>query len=241
MPVRLKVLVDLPRHSRLDPLLDYLASEAWPAGTLVRVPLGRREVCGIVWGPGDEAEGPDGEGAAVALREIAQGLDALPPLGEAWRRLSAFAATYYQRSLGEVALGALPPDLRELDATQLARRLRRGDKLDREAAKAAQSASADASSPPPEPSDEQREALAQLAALPPGPVLLFGATGSGKTEVYLREAARVLEAGCQVLVLVPEINLTPQLEARLAARFPDRKSTRLNSSHSQQSRMPSSA
>ena len=124
--MRLKVLVDLPRHSPLDPLLDYLAPEPWPAGTLVRVPLGRREVCGIVWGPGDEAACPDGEGAAVALREIAQVLDALPPLGEAWRRLAAFAAGYYQRSLGEVALNALPPDLRELDATQLARRLRRG-------------------------------------------------------------------------------------------------------------------
>ena len=168
--MRLKVLVDLPRHSPLDPLLDYLAPEPWPAGTLVRVPLGRREVCGIVWGPGDEAACPDGEGAAVALREIAQGLDALPPLGEAWRRLAAFAAGYYQRSLGEVALSALPPDLRELDATQLARRLRRGDKLDREAAKAASSPSADpaAATPLPEPSDEQREVLAQLAAMPPG-------------------------------------------------------------------------
>ena len=229
--VRLKVLVDLPRHSPLDPLLDYLAPEPWPAGTLVRVPLGRREVCGIVWGPGDEAACPDGEGAAVALREIAQGLDALPPLGEAWRRLAAFAAGYYQRSLGEVALSALPPDLRELDATQLARRLRRGDKLDREAAKAAPSPSADpaAATPLPEPSDEQREVLAQLAAMPPGPVLLFGATGSGKTEVYLRQAARVLEAGGQVLVLVPEINLTPQLEARLAARFPGRRLVSLHS------------
>ena len=229
--VRLKVLVDLPRHSPLDPLLDYLAPEPWPAGTLVRVPLGRREVCGIVWGPGDEAACPDGEGAAVALREIAQVLDALPPLGEAWRRLAAFAAGYYQRSLGEVALSALPPDLRELDAAQLARRLRRGDKLDREAAKAAPSPSADpaAATPLPEPSDEQREVLAQLAAMPPGPVLLFGATGSGKTEVYLREAARVLEAGGQVLVLVPEINLTPQLEARLAARFPGRRLVSLHS------------
>lgn len=229
--VRLKVLVDLPRHSRLDPLLDYLAPEAWPAGTLVRVPLGRREVCGIVWGPGDEAASPDGEGAAVALREIAQVLDALPPLGEAWRRLAAFAAGYYQRSLGEVALGALPPDLRELDATQLARRLRRSDKLDRDAAKAAASPSADpaVAAPLPEPSAEQREVLAQLAAMPPGPVLLFGATGSGKTEVYLREAARVLEAGGQVLVLVPEINLTPQLEARFAARFPGRRLVSLHS------------
>ena len=51
------------------------------------------------------------------------------------------------------------------------------------------------------------------------PFLLFGATGSGKTEVYLRAAEQTLAAGQGVLYLVPEIGLTPLLMSRLKRRF----------------------
>ena len=218
---RLRVLVDLPRHSRLDAVLDYLAPDPWPAGTLVRVPLGKREVCGIVWGAAEDPEGGEGEDAPV-LRHVVQALTPLPPFTAGWLRLVAFAAAYYQRSPGEVGLSALPPDLRDLDAAQLARRLKR---LDKALAAATQAAGQVVAPERPALSPEQQTVLDALASVPEGPPppsLLFGATGSGKTEVYLREAERVLAAGRQALVLVPEINLTPQLEARFAERFPDR-------------------
>ncbi len=52
------------------------------------------------------------------------------------------------------------------------------------------------------------------------PWLLFGVTGSGKTEVYLQVISRILQMGRQVLFLVPEINLTPHLEQVFKSRFP---------------------
>jgi primosomal protein N' (replication factor Y) len=67
---------------------------------------------------------------------------------------------------------------------------------------------------------DQQAALQAIEA-EAGPFLLFGATGSGKTEVYLRavEALFARDPQAQALVLVPEINLTPQLQARFVERF----------------------
>ena len=70
--------------------------------------------------------------------------------------------------------------------------------------------------------DQQRALDAILAGLrspAPKPILLLGVTGSGKTEVYLQAARQVLDMGKTVLVLVPEISLTPQTVRRFKARF----------------------
>ncbi len=52
-----------------------------------------------------------------------------------------------------------------------------------------------------------------------GATMLHGVTGSGKTDVYLAAAARAIARGGQVLILVPEINLTPQFERRVQGRL----------------------
>ncbi|UTI63134.1 primosomal protein N' [Paraconexibacter antarcticus] len=74
----------------------------------------------------------------------------------------------------------------------------------------------------PRPTVAQQAAIDRLTAAGPGEqLLLHGVTGSGKTEVYLQAAERTLAAGRSVLVLVPEIGLTPQIVARFAERFGD--------------------
>ena len=136
---RLCVAVDTPQHSGLSAPLDYLSPIAHAPGTLVQVPLGKRELLGIVWDAPADAQPPLEDSQ---LRPIGDALDALPPLNAAWRQLLTFAATYYQRSIGELALSVLPPQLRELSAAQLQQRLKKLAKLPATAAASAPSTSA---------------------------------------------------------------------------------------------------
>ena len=177
----------------------------------MRVPLGKRETLGIVWSA-DTAE-VTGEMDPDRVRDLAGTLEGIAPLSVHWQQLTRFAARYYQRSVGEVALAALPPQLRELSSAQLQRRLQRPKKPAPDASQGGASAS-------PPLSTEQAAAAAHIEAQS-GPFLLFGATGSGKTEVYLHCVAQLLakESDAQALVMVPEINLTPQLEERFKTRF----------------------
>ena len=273
MPV-LSVLVALPAHSRLPAILSYQHDAPLPIGSLVRVPLGRREVLGIVWGGADKADAALDTGKLKAIASVLT----LPPLPATWRDLVAFAARYYQRSLGEVALAALPPQLRDWTPEQLGRKLKKLEKSQNNAKNDSCSGSFDGSkgqsnvkkqshketrsNPKFVIASEAKQSTASIGSTTDGlprrcaprndeivqsfskvlntaqttavaaiaatqsaadskPLLLFGRTGSGKTEVYMRAAAATLAQSptAQVLVLVPEINLTPQLLAQFAQRF----------------------
>ena len=179
--------------------------EAIALGSRVRVPLGRRSVKGTVvaW----PAPAPDEE---IEIRSVEGALPDGPALNGELLDLTRFVADYYLCSWGEAIEAALPPD------PPPRRRAAPAD------------APANAPLPPPEPGPEPSAAqagalerlLPAVAARAFAPFLLWGATGSGKTEVYLRAAAAALAAGRGVLYLVPEIGLTPLLVSRLAARFP---------------------
>jgi primosomal protein N' (replication factor Y) len=209
MPGFLDVLVGGP----FDEPLQYRPRDgASPPqrGQLCVVPLGRRAVVGIVTGSSDEARVP-----AERLKPLTAVLGDPAPLGEDWLALTQFAAQYYQYPWGEVAINALPPQLRSPPgprfATSLVRLRARRMPTERTAAPRLLLNSA------------QREAVERIDAEAGFAVwLLHGVTGSGKTEVYCEVIARCFarNPAAQALILVPEINLTPQFEARLRGRFP---------------------
>ncbi len=211
----LQIVLDTPLDRSFDYRWRATGDEPLPQiGQLAIVPFGRREVAGLIVGLAEQTEVPDGK-----LKDVLAVRSQLAPLPPQWLALCGFAADYYQRPLGEVALPGLPKNLRTLTTTALDRALKKLAKLD---------AGHDGNAVnTPQLKPEQQEAVDAIAGSQGfAPLLLYGVTGSGKTEVYLQAAARILAqheaAGevAQVLVLVPEINLTPQLESNIRARFP---------------------
>ena len=199
MPV-LRVALDLPLHR----LFDYLCASAseMDVGLRVRVPFGRGEKLGVIVEVSNDSDWPLDQ-----LKPAGEILRDLPPLPANFFRLCRFASAYYQAALGEVVMQALPGGLKRLDPPD--RRAGRSVKNPPPAT-------------PPQLTDEQARAVDAIdPAAGFAGYLLHGVTGSGKTEVYLRLIDKALAIGKQVLLPVPEINLTPQLEGRVRARFPD--------------------
>ena len=204
-----RVALDVPLHR----FFDYLAPEGEALtvadiGLRVRVPFGRQSKIGVL------VELPASSDFSPAQLKSVEGiLRDLPPLPPDWFRLCEFCAAYYQAPLGEVMISTLPAGLRRVDPPK-ARATRRVTKNLPAQTRPTLTA-------------EQQAALDRIAADGGADddsfraYLLHGVTGSGKTEVYLRLVERALATGKQALLLVPEINLTPQLEARVAARFPE--------------------
>lgn len=236
----LEIVVDTPLDASFDyrwaPAADAKESvaeaEQVPAiGQLVRVEFGKRETIGLVVGHKHHSElAPDKLKTALSARTQ------LPPLSARWLELCRFAADYYQRPLGEVALPALPKNARALTTVALDKALK---KLRASAVNHVLRPQGERQLNP-----QQAAVLAELTACSGfQSCLLHGVTGSGKTEVYLQLAARTLakarDAGrnAQVLILVPEINLTPQLEQRVAERFPALQIATLHSGLSEGERL----
>jgi primosomal protein N' (replication factor Y) len=168
-------------------------------GAIVSVPFGRSRARGVVV---DEVEAPPVGVKALPVEGV---LDELPP---ALIDLALWLAEYY---------GSTPA--RALELVAPVRRKRR-----KEQPSPVERQSLEGEAPPRELSEDQQAALGRIAGALDGGgghFLLYGPTGSGKTEVYLQAAAAALERGLGTIVLVPEIALAPQTVGRFRARFGD--------------------
>lgn len=223
----LQIAIDTPLNSVFDYGWEHEEGAAPQVGQLALVSFGRREVVGLIVAIVQESTvPPDKLKNAIAVRSQ------LAPLSPAWLALAGFAADYYQRPLGEVALPGLPKNLRVPKTVALDRALKK-------LAKTGPASDPAPSGMPALNPAQQAAADAIGGARGFTPQLLYGVTGSGKTEVYLQACAQVLarEPDAQILILVPEINLTPQLEGNIRARFPGLMLATLHSSLSEGERM----
>ena len=179
--------------------------ESIAPGCRVMVPFGRRRMTGYVIST--HSDTPEG----YKLKDISTLLDDEPMLTQALLELARWMSEYYVHSLGEVLRAILPASLKGKGRKKAGTA---GDSMFPE------------DEHRPELTVEQKKAFKAISgSVERGEFarhLVFGVTGSGKTEVYLRCIEEVLARGGRAIVLIPEISLVPQTTARFRRRFGER-------------------
>ena len=223
-----QVVVDKPLAQGFDYLWDAEKLGISPQiGCLVEVPFGRSSLVGMVIKVSAHSDFEKDK-----LKSVAK-LAPLPPFDPAALSLMNFASQYYIHALGETIIPTIPQmwkkseNWEKIPQKLLAaeEKKKKKDKQDKSEGFISEAAL----------NGEQKQALKKLRESNAEKnqfkaFLLQGQTGSGKTAVFLNWLMEALEeVGAQVLLLVPEINLTPQLERRVRAYFPDRHMVVLHS------------
>ncbi len=211
------VRVDMRINREFSYLVPPDLLEQVVTGTRVRVPFGARKILGTVLATQSFSndELPTNPEPLENLKPVLEviGIPELlfPPL----LRLAEWMSSYYLCPL-DLALRSVAPAIVQKRGAMRRRVVPRDPELDE----------ATAALVPTRPlslTPQQTTALEHITAATlvphPKPILLFGVTGSGKTEVYLQAMDRVLKQGKGAILLVPEIALTPQTVERLRARF----------------------
>jgi primosomal protein N' (replication factor Y) len=191
----IEVAIPVPLHKSFD----YLCEESVAVGARVKVLFGRKKVVGIVLSHKDKSD-------FDKLKSVDEVLDDEPLLSKNILDFLFWSANYYHHPIGEVLTSAIPKNLRLGKPAEIKKKRSFENEI----------SSADF-----ETTSEQRNAIETILAVKDSfnGFLLHGVTGSGKTEVYLQISEALLKQGKQVLVLVPEIGLTPQMIARFEQRI----------------------
>ena len=233
-PIVVQVVIDKPLAQGFDYLWDAEKLGKLPEiGNVVEVSFARSRVVGIIIKVSDHSEYD-----LAKLKSVEQ-LAPLPAFDPALLRLMNFASHYYIHALGETILPVIP---------QMWKKAENWEKIPKKLESAEKKIKKKADEPieglitQDQLNPNQKNALQGLLSSKNSKnqfraVLLQGQTGSGKTAVFLNWLASILrDESAQVLLLVPEINLTPQLERRVRAYFPDKKMAVLHSGVSEKKR-----
>lgn len=233
-PLFVQVVLDKPLAQGFDYIWDSQKLGSDPLiGQIVAVPFGNSINVGVVVKVNAHSEIDPSKLKAVL------GLAPLPPLDSALLSLMNFASQYYIHSLGETIIPSIPQMWRKPERWEKLRLAKPSINMKSNQGDLANDSEKLIGVGQLNP--EQKSALDMLLQKEDSgafrAILLQGQTGSGKTAVFLNWLASVLqEKNSQVLLLVPEINLTPQLERRIRAYFPDKKIALLHSGVSEKQR-----
>ena len=232
-PIVVQVVIDKPLAQGFDYLWDAEKLGKLPEiGNVVEVPFARSKIVGLVIKVSDHSD------YEIEKLKSVERLGPLPAFDPALLRLMNFASQYYIHALGETILPVIPlmwkkPD----DWEKIPEKIESAEKKSKKKIDVVEGLiTLD------QLNVDQKNALQEL--LKDGEkesqfraILLQGQTGSGKTAVFLNWLASILDdESAQVLLLVPEINLTPQLERRVRAYFPNKKMAVLHSGVSEKKR-----
>ena len=174
----------------------YEAEEELPLGVRVIAPFGKRSLTGFVVDPA--AERPE---HLETVKAITRRIDEVPLFDEPYLDLAGWMSRMYLASLGECLAAMIPLGRREKEPTAFGADEPAFEDHDLVL------------------SEEQRGAVERITRRTTGFFYLYGVTGSGKTEVFLQVAQKVLEEGRSIIYLVPEIALTRQVVDTIRRRF----------------------
>lgn len=173
-------------------------------GMRVVVPFGKRKEIGYILDV--NVTPPSG----VEIKEVISLIDERPIIPQDVLKLIRWLAEYYVAPIGEVVSLAVPPLLRELPRQS----------LKRDFPHVSERLSQFLRSEKVELNEKQKRIAREITSLTTHKVsLIFGVTGSGKTEVYIKIIEEVLDKGKGAILLIPEISLAPQLAGRVMGYF----------------------
>lgn len=216
-----KIIVQVAIDSPLNQLFDYAWNEDFASlpqkGQIVQVSFGRQECVGVVLGVLDKSDHDPAK-----IKKV-QAIAPLTPISDDVVAMAEFAAIYYQRPIGEVLIPSIPKMWRQKNKWELLGKEKKLSKASA-AAKNIKAKSGDEISLNKEQLFIVEKLWQQSISKKFSCNLLQGITGSGKTLTYLYWLKKILNDDVsQVMIMVPEINLTPQLEASVEQAFPGKK------------------